>query len=123
MCSENENKPPCGRCGIGWTGRGGRPPPGVQDVWGRGSFVGRPASIRETVIKTVEEGIKHMEAATPSGTIFHLAISDAVTFAGVPDTIGAGMAVLLDKIPGLGYAPDGLEQRSGFRVYAYKRRH
>ena len=50
-----------------------------------------------------------------------MAISDSFTFDGKPDTIGAGMAVLGDKILGMGYMPDGFEQKTGFRLYAYKK--
>jgi hypothetical protein len=75
----------------------------------------------ETIIKTSEEGIKYLEAHAPSGAAFQLTISDSFTFAGKPDTIGAGKAVILDKILGLGYMPDGFEQKSGFRVYRYKK--
>ncbi|HSU54648.1 MAG TPA: hypothetical protein VLT36_11370 [Candidatus Dormibacteraeota bacterium] len=75
----------------------------------------------ETIIKTAEEGIKHLDAHAPLEDGFQLAISDSFTFAGKPDKIGAGMAVLLDKILGLGYMPDGFEQKSGFRLYAYKK--
>mgnify|MGYP001560259863 CR=1 FL=1 len=75
----------------------------------------------ETVIRTTEDGLKHLELHTPSGDRFNLAISDNFTFAGEPDVMGAGMAVLLDKILGLGFEPDGFEQKSRFKLYAYKK--
>ena len=75
----------------------------------------------ETIISTTEEGLKYLEAHAQSGDGFHLAISDSFTFAGRPDTMGAGMALLLDKILGFGYMPDGFEQKNGFRLYAYKK--
>jgi hypothetical protein len=75
----------------------------------------------ETIIKTAEQGIKYLETHPPSGAAFQLPISDSFTFSGKPDTTGAGMAVLLDKILGLGYMPDGFEQKSGFRLYGYKK--
>ena len=73
------------------------------------------------IINTTEEGIKALEAHPPSGDTFNLAISESFTFAGKPDTTGAGMAVLLDKILGLGYQPDGFDQKSGFKLYKYKK--
>ena len=74
----------------------------------------------DTIIKSAEEGIRRLEEHPPSGASFQLAISESFTFAGKPDTMGAGMAVLVDKILGLGYMPDGFEQKSGFRLHAYK---
>lgn len=35
--------------------------------------------------------------------------------------MGAGKAVILDKILGLGYMPDGFQEKSGFRLYRYKK--
>jgi hypothetical protein len=75
----------------------------------------------ERIIETAAEGLAYLESNPPSEAAFKLAISDSFTFAGKPDTIGAGMAVLLDKILGLGYMPDGFEQKSGFRLYGYKK--
>ena len=75
----------------------------------------------DEVIKTAEEGLKYLESHRPSGATFQLAISDSFTFAGKPDIMGAGMAVLGDKILGLGYLPDGFEQKSGFKLYGYKK--
>jgi hypothetical protein len=73
-----------------------------------------------TIIQSAEEGITYLEANEPKDDLFQLAISDAFTFSGKPDTIGAGMAVMLDKILGLGYEPDGFEQKDGYRIYKYK---
>lgn len=75
----------------------------------------------QNIIKSAEEGIVHLESHPPSGAAFQLAVSDSFTFAGKPDTMGAGAAVLLDRILGLGYMPDGFEQKSGFRLYGYKK--
>lgn len=74
-----------------------------------------------TIIKSAEDGITYLESQPPSGDSFQLAISESFTFAGKSDTMGAGMAVLLDKILGFGYGPDGFEQKSGFRLYRYKK--
>ena len=74
-----------------------------------------------TIIKSAEEGIKYLESHPPSGDSFQLAISESFTFAGKSDTMGAGMAVVLDRILGFGYEPDGFDQKSGFRLYRYKK--
>ena len=62
-----------------------------------------------------------MNTFSPSGDSFELSISSSFTFGGGPDTSGAGMAVILDKILGMGYEPDGFEQKDGIRIYRYKR--
>jgi hypothetical protein len=83
------------------------------------AFGNKELAVSETIIKTTEEGLKYLEAHSPLGDGFHLAISDSFTFAGEPDRMGAGMAILLDRILGLGCMPDGFEQKTGFRLYAY----
>ena len=75
----------------------------------------------QTIIHSAEEGAKHLEDNPPSGDSFTLAISDSFTFVGHPDTMGAGMAILLDKILGLEYEPDGFEEMDGFKIYRYKK--
>jgi hypothetical protein len=75
----------------------------------------------DAIIESAEVGMAYLEAHPPPGASFHLPISDSFTFTGKPDTMGAGMAILADKILGLGYMPDGFEQKNGFRLYAYKK--
>ena len=75
----------------------------------------------EAIIRTAEEGLKHLQVNPPSGESFQLLISEGFTFAGEPDVTGAGGAVILDRILGLGYWPDGFEQQNGFKIYRYKR--
>jgi hypothetical protein len=75
----------------------------------------------QTIIASAEDGLKYLGDHPPSGDSFQLAISGSFTFAGKPDAVGAGMAVLMDKILGLGYEPDGFEQKDGFRLYRYKK--
>ena len=75
----------------------------------------------DNIITTAEGGLKHLQMHPPSGDSFQLLISDSFTFAGRPDLDGAGMAIILDRILGLGYWPDGFEQQSGFKVYRYKK--
>jgi len=72
-------------------------------------------------IKSAEDGIKYLESHPPSGDSFQLSVSDSFTFNGKPDTMGAGMAVLLDRILDAGYESDGFEQKSGSRLYRYKK--
>jgi hypothetical protein len=73
------------------------------------------------IVNSVEEGIAYLKTNAPSDSAFELDISDAFTFKGKPDSIGAGMAVLLDKILGAGYEPNGFEQKPGFKIYRYKK--
>ncbi len=71
------------------------------------------------IFKSAEEAANHVNTTSISGDRFELAISDDVTFAGQPDTMGAGMATLVDGILAQGYIPDGFEQRDGYRLYSY----
>ena len=72
------------------------------------------------IFKTAEEARTYVEVTTIAGERFELAISDDFTFAGRPDGMGAGMAVVLDAILGKGYTVDRFEQHEGYRVYRYK---
>ena len=83
--------------------------------------VSQETRMSQPPITSAEEGIKYLASHPPSSDSFDLLISDSFTFAGKADTTGAGMAVLLDKILGLGYEPDGFEQKSGFKSYRYKK--
>jgi hypothetical protein len=74
-----------------------------------------------TIIHSAEEGLESLEAKPLSGDSFELAISNSFTFGGHADTMGAGMAVLLDEILGLGYEPDGFEEMDGFKIHRYKK--
>ena len=74
-----------------------------------------------TTIKSAEDGIKFLQSHPPSIDSFQLSISESFTFDGRPDKMGAGMAVLWDNILAAGYEPDGFEQKSGFRLYRYKK--
>ncbi len=71
------------------------------------------------IFKSAEEAANHVNATSISGDRFELAISNNSTFAGQPDTMGAGMAILVDGILAQGYIPDGFEQRDGYRLYSY----
>lgn len=76
--------------------------------------------MNDTIIQSAEEGLAYLETNEPSGEFFQLAISDSFTFAGQPDTMGAGMAVMLDKILSFGFEPDGFDQKDGYKLYKYK---
>ena len=76
--------------------------------------------MNEIIFKSAEEIVSYLETNQPTGGNFQLAISDCFSCAGQPDTIGAGMAVVLDKILGLGYESDGFEQKGGYKLYHYK---
>ena len=71
------------------------------------------------IFKSAEEAADHVNATSISGDRFELAISNDSTFAGQPDTMGAGMAIVVDGILGQGYVPDGFDQRDGYRLYSY----
>ncbi len=71
------------------------------------------------IFNSAEEAVEHVNTTNITGDRFELAISDDVTFAGQPDTMGAGMAIIVDGILGQGYFPDGFQQRDGYRLYSY----
>jgi hypothetical protein len=70
---------------------------------------------------SAEAAVKYVKGATLSEPTFTLAIADRFTFAGQPDTMGAGMAVVLDAILAKGFWPDGFDQKEGYRLYRYKK--
>lgn len=72
------------------------------------------------IFKTAEDAHAHIQRTKITGDRFELAISGDFTFAGRPDTEGAGMAWVLDAILAQDYTVDGLEQREGYRLYRYK---
>jgi hypothetical protein len=72
------------------------------------------------IFRTAEDARAHVQATKISGARFELAIANDFTFAGQPDTTGAGMAIVLDAILAQGYGPDGFEQRDGYRLYRYQ---
>ena len=73
------------------------------------------------IFKTAEEARAHVLATKISGERFELAISNDFTFAGRPDLMGVGMALVLDAILARDYTVDGFEQRERYRLYRYKR--
>jgi hypothetical protein len=70
---------------------------------------------------TAESAVQYVKAATFSQPTFTLQIADNVTFAGQPDRMGAGMAIVGDAVLAKGFEPDGFEQKDGYRIYRYKK--
>jgi len=72
------------------------------------------------IFRSYEDAAEHVGSVNLKGQPFDLAISDDCTFAGQPDLIGAGMALVLDVVLSRGYEPDGVTQRNGHRQYKYR---
>ena len=72
------------------------------------------------IFKTAEGARAHVLATKITGERFELPIANEFTFGGRPDTMGVGMAIVLDAILAQGYQPDAFEQREGYRLYRYK---
>lgn len=60
-----------------------------------------------SAFKSAEEALTFVQATAFDGQPVELSIIDGLTFRGSLDTIGAGMAVVLDAILPKGYEPDG----------------
>jgi len=73
-----------------------------------------------TIYYEAEKAAEFVKRAAIDGSSFELAIADGVTFAGKPDDIGLGMAIVVDACLARGLEPDGFEQHDGHRVYRYK---
>jgi hypothetical protein len=71
--------------------------------------------------ESVEAATRYVNETTFPETSFALQVADRVTFAGQPDILGAGMAIVLDAVLAKGFTPDGFEQRTGYRIYRYIR--
>ena len=71
--------------------------------------------------ESAESAVRYVKGTTFDQATFTLAVADGFTFAGRADTMGAGMAIVLDAILAKGFWPDGFEQKDGYRVYRYKR--
>ena len=74
-----------------------------------------------TTFESAEAAVEYLDATTFSQPTFTLNIADDFTFAGRADTMGAGMAIVLDHVLAKGFWPDGFEQKAGYRVYRYKK--
>ena len=57
-----------------------------------------------------------MRAVPPDSVAFELTLSERLL-----DTAGVSMAIILDEILGLGFLPDGFDDREGYRVFRYKK--
>ena len=73
-----------------------------------------------TIYRQAEKAVEFVRSMAIDGSSFELAVDDGMTVAGQPDTIGAGMAVVLDACLARGFEPAGFEQHDGHRVYKYK---
>ena len=70
---------------------------------------------------TVEELISQLEGISPgSEQGFELWVPKHLTFRGQPTRSDIAMAIILDKILGKGYEPDGFSDAEGGRIYRYK---
>jgi hypothetical protein len=68
---------------------------------------------------TVEEILSRLDTISTSPS-FELWIPQHLTLRGQPARADVAGAVILDKILGLGYEPDGFTEADGGRVYRYK---
>ncbi len=66
-------------------------------------------------ITDVHEAMRLIDSFKGAPGDFTLPISDELQ-----DDIGMCMAAITDRILAKGWAPDGFEQKAGFRVYRYK---
>ena len=79
-----------------------------------------PGDREMTTFRTAEAARSYVTTTELPKSGFTIRIADDFTFAGHPDTSGAGMAVVLDTILAKGFMPDGFQQGQGFRTYRYK---
>jgi hypothetical protein len=70
---------------------------------------------------TVEGLISELAGIAPAGSqSFELWVPQELTLRGKPAPLDAAMAIVLDKILGMGYTVDGFTAAEGGRVYRYK---
>lgn len=70
---------------------------------------------------TVESVLSQLDTIpTAHGQSFELWIPQHLTLRGQPAPADVAMAIILDKILGLGFEPDGFSETDGGRVYRYK---
>jgi len=68
---------------------------------------------------TVEAVLSQVDSI-PSGPSFELWIPQHLTLRGQSAPADVAMAVILDKILGMGYEPDGFSEADGGRIYRYR---
>ena len=68
---------------------------------------------------TVEAVLLQLDSI-PGGPSFELWIPQHLTLRGQPARADVAMSIILDKILGMGFAPDGFSEGDGGRVYRYK---
>jgi hypothetical protein len=70
---------------------------------------------------TVESLISELGGIVPVGSqSFELWVPQQLTLRGQPVRADVAGAVILDKILGMGFQPDGFSEAEGGRVYRYK---
>ena len=70
---------------------------------------------------TVEVLLSQVDELTiKSSQKFELWVPDILTFRGQTTRSDIAMAIILDKILGKGYEPDGFSDAEGGRIYRYK---
>jgi len=62
-----------------------------------------PSATDVTRFETAEAAVEYLKRTTFSGPSFTLNIADSFTFAGQPDTMGMGMATVVDTILAKGF--------------------
>jgi molecular chaperone DnaK len=66
-------------------------------------------------VASIEEAKRLVDSFEGSPSDFRLLIPDQLN-----DAMGAGMAIITDRILARGWEPDGVVQEAGYRVYTYK---
>jgi hypothetical protein len=70
---------------------------------------------------TVEGLLSELDSITPPcSQSFELWVPQELTLRGKPAGLDVAMAIVLDKILGMGFQPDGFSEAEGGRVYRYK---
>lgn len=68
--------------------------------------------------RSFEEALDYVRALAVAPV--SLPIANDATFGDEPDTMGAGIAMIVDTFLSKGYEPDGFEQVPGLRIYRFK---
>jgi len=70
---------------------------------------------------TIEELLRQIDGLTTDPKqAFELWIPQNLTWRGQPARTDVAMAIIGDKILGMGYKPDGFTEAEGGRIYRYK---
>ena len=66
-------------------------------------------------IASVSEAVALVDAFAGKTSAFELCLAESLH-----DPVGVNIAIITDRILARGWAPAGVEQHDGFRVYRYK---